>query len=269
VFSNLDKEEFVALLDVYYHGYVSTRTLDPCPMTSKTSHRMFTDALPSTLSEWIKLLSISTRFSFPDLRERAISELNNNYTVDPVERIILAEACRLPEWKEPAFVDLVRREEFIWYEEVMKLGPKLSHSLYVAREEARKNAASACHRCQGSSTEEPALRNDPTSSDLTIHNDLPPSHPTPQDDASPSNPKFHDGPSSLDPIPHDDPYRSASTSFDDRLSLELPTWRTITEEERLDEDNGTRHASRNDWHSVCSRPSWTPGWITLGGTILT
>jgi hypothetical protein len=140
------------------------------------------------------------------------SELNNNYAVDPVERIILAEACCLPEWKEPAFVDLVRREEFIRYEEVIKLGPKSSHALYVARKEARKNAASACHRCQGSSTEEPTLHNDPTSSDLTIHNDPPHSHPTPQD-----------GPSSLDPILHENPSRSARTSFDDPILLGIQT----------------------------------------------
>jgi hypothetical protein len=233
---------------------------------------MFTNTHPSTLAEWIKLLSISTQFSFPDIREQAISELNNNYTVDPAERIILAEACHVPEWKEPAFMDLVWREEFIRYEEVVKLGPKLSHRLYVAREEDRKNAASACHRCQGSSTEETALRNDPTSSDLTIHNYPPPSHPTHQDDPSPSDPEFHDSPSSLYPILHDDPSCSTPTSFDDRPSPDPPmfiTWRTPTEEEPVDEDNGTRHASRNEWHCAYSRSSWTPGWTTLGGTILT
>ena len=218
VFSNLDKEEFVALLDFYYYGYVSMRALYPRPMASKTGHRMYTNTLPSTPSQWIKLLSISTQFSFPDLRKRAIFELNNNYTVDPVEIIVLAEACRVPEWKEPAFVDLVRREEFIQYEEAMKLGPKLSHELYVAREEARKNTASVCRRCQGSSTEEPALRNDTTSFNLTTHDNPPFSHPTPQDDPSPSNPKSHDGPSSPDPILHNDPSRSASTSFNDRPS---------------------------------------------------
>ena len=177
---------------------------------------MFTNTLPSTPTQWIRLLSISTRFSFPDLRKRAISELHNNYTIDPVEIIVLAETCRVPEWKEPAFVDLVRREEFIQYKEAMKLGPKLSHALYVAREEARKNTASACRRCQGSSTEEPALRNDTTSSNLTTHNNLPLCHPTLQDDLSPSNPKSHDGPSSLDPILHNDSSHSAPTSFDDR-----------------------------------------------------
>ena len=37
VFSNLDKEEFVALLDFYYYGYVSMRALYPCPMASKAA----------------------------------------------------------------------------------------------------------------------------------------------------------------------------------------------------------------------------------------
>jgi hypothetical protein len=111
---------------------------------------MFTDTLPSSLSQWIRLLSISTRFVFSRLRERAISELSNNYFIDPVRKIVLAQDFSVSEWRNPAFADLVQREEFIQYEEAKRLGFETSHALYVAREEARKSASSAAHcRCQG------------------------------------------------------------------------------------------------------------------------
>jgi hypothetical protein len=98
---------------------------------------MFADALPSTVSSWINLLSISTQFSFSRLRQRAILELNADFDMDPVEKIVLAEKFHLSEWKKPAFMDLVQRDLF-HYEEAVKLGPKTSHALYMAREEARR-----------------------------------------------------------------------------------------------------------------------------------
>jgi hypothetical protein len=124
---------------------------------------MFTDTIPSTVSQWIKLLSISTRLSFSRLRERAISELSTHYhIVDPVQKIVLAEGFQVPEWKKPAYMELVQREELIQYEEAIRLGPKTSHGLYMAREEARKDIVSSAGRCScqgGSLADESPLIN--------------------------------------------------------------------------------------------------------------
>jgi hypothetical protein len=109
---------------------------------------MFTDTIPSTVTQWIKLLSISTLLSFSRLRERAISELSTHYhIVDPVQKIVLAEDFHVPEWKKPAYMELVQRAELIQYEEAIRLGPKTSHGLYMAREEARKDIISSARHC--------------------------------------------------------------------------------------------------------------------------
>lgn len=99
---------------------------------------MYTDSLPSSTSQWIRLLSISTTFNFTRIRQRAIHELNTRYQIDPVEEIVLAEEFNIPEWRKPAYEALVQRENGPTHEEAQKLGILTSVSLYMAREAIRK-----------------------------------------------------------------------------------------------------------------------------------
>jgi hypothetical protein len=143
VFNDLEEGEFVTLLDFYYEGYVTKHIHQDLLVYSLRGLRMFTDTVPSTLPQWINLLSISTRFSFSRIRKRAISELSINYTVDPVQKIVLAESFSVPEWKKPAFMNLVQRKDPIQYEEAIRLGLKTSHGLCMAREKIWKSAGVA------------------------------------------------------------------------------------------------------------------------------
>jgi len=111
-------EEFEALVEYFYdgvHGNMSRST-----------------------NEWIHLLSISTRFKMEKIRQRAITELEENFGIpDPVEKIIVAVKNNVPAWLEPAYVELCQRKEPIRSEEAERLGLSIAMKLARAREYVR------------------------------------------------------------------------------------------------------------------------------------
>jgi hypothetical protein len=98
---------------------------------------MYSDSLPSSAAQWTQLLSISTRFKFTRIRQRAIYELNSGKQIDPVEEIVLADKFDIPEWRKQAYEALVQRKEGPSHKEAERLGITTTVSLYMAREAVR------------------------------------------------------------------------------------------------------------------------------------
>jgi hypothetical protein len=99
---------------------------------------MYTDSAPKSILEWTHLLSISTNFKFSRLRQLAIQELSTNYTLHPVEKIVLSKTYDIPDWFQPAFEELVQRDVGPRQWESEKLGLKTTVEIYMAREDARQ-----------------------------------------------------------------------------------------------------------------------------------
>lgn len=68
------------------------------------------DDYRASLQVWSAVLSISARFSFDRIRQRAIKELSaRQSTMDPIDQIVLSFKHDIPSWLVPAYVAAVRR----------------------------------------------------------------------------------------------------------------------------------------------------------------
>ncbi|KAJ6457746.1 hypothetical protein C8R47DRAFT_1246932, partial [Mycena vitilis] len=82
--------EFECLLDFFYNGMYRQ------------------SGFP--LSQWIILLSISTRLGFDLLRAQAIQSIEESPTAfDPIDKLVLAIKYNIPEWLAPAYTALCQR----------------------------------------------------------------------------------------------------------------------------------------------------------------
>ena len=89
-----------------------------------------------TIEDWVALLSISTRYVFDQIRDRAIAEVSKRM-LDPVKKIMLANKYNIPQWLPPAFLDLCKRPEPISDTEADILGLRTLVRLAKARELTR------------------------------------------------------------------------------------------------------------------------------------
>ncbi|PCH36776.1 hypothetical protein WOLCODRAFT_83062, partial [Wolfiporia cocos MD-104 SS10] len=88
------------------------------------------------LDDWKALLSISSRFVFDKIRERAIDAVRTHVPpLDPVERICLAAKHDIPEWLSPAYTELCMRDDPLSDAESDKLGSITAACLARAREQ--------------------------------------------------------------------------------------------------------------------------------------
>jgi len=120
---DVTSEEFATLLKYFYNGMHG----DP----------------PESRDEWMTLLSLSTLFKMPRIRNRAIKEIELfNPPLDPVSTIALAipDKHDIQEWLKPAYVELCRRDDPISEHDAEKLGLKITVGLFHARERSRKLA---------------------------------------------------------------------------------------------------------------------------------
>ncbi|KAI9433037.1 hypothetical protein H4582DRAFT_1024950 [Lactarius indigo] len=102
VFPTQPLEEFENLLQFFYFG-------------------MHNDYRP-TVTDWISILSISTRLIFPKVRERATKELTARMEeIDPFDLIGLAIKYDVLRWLDPAYLRIVRRTDLITQEEAQKI----------------------------------------------------------------------------------------------------------------------------------------------------
>jgi hypothetical protein len=105
---------------------------------------------PRSHEEWTHLLSISDQFEMAKVHKRAIKELAS-MQLDPVDRIVLAVDHDVPEWLDPAYVELCKREDPLREEEAEKVGLSTMVKLCCAREKIRTSAQVKldlyCQRC--------------------------------------------------------------------------------------------------------------------------
>jgi len=125
---DVTSEEFATLLKYFYNG-------------------MHGDPLESR-DEWMTLLSLSTLFKMPRIRNRAIKEIELfDPPLDPICRIALAipEQHDIQEWLKPAYIELCRRDDPISEDDAEKLGLNITVGLFHARERSRKLASNMRH----------------------------------------------------------------------------------------------------------------------------
>ncbi|KAF5379987.1 hypothetical protein D9615_006273 [Tricholomella constricta] len=130
------RREFERLLDFFYHGMYPTRlggrvTLIPCS-PDQCSHES------QHLTDWIELLSISTRFVLKRVRQCAIEAIEACNGLNPIEKIVLAEKHDIPRWRVPAIEALCQRIKPIGIDEARKIGLENAMLLAHAREAVRE-----------------------------------------------------------------------------------------------------------------------------------
>ncbi|KAJ7111403.1 hypothetical protein C8R44DRAFT_742519 [Mycena epipterygia] len=110
--------EFECLLDFFYNGMYGQPQM--------------------SLSQWITLLSISTRLRFDLLRAHAIHSIEEYTTaLDPVDKLVLAIKYKIPGWLAPAYTALCQRPNCLEEWEAEKIGLKKTVQIARAREAFR------------------------------------------------------------------------------------------------------------------------------------
>jgi len=89
-----------------------------------------------TLADWLAILSISTRWIFEKVRERAIKEITARLDkVEAFEIIRLAIKYDVEQWFKPAYRRIVTRAELITYAESVKIPAHMTIMLTRSREQ--------------------------------------------------------------------------------------------------------------------------------------
>lgn len=100
---------------------------------------MHDDYTPS-LTDWIALLSISTRLIFEKVRERAIKEITARLEeIEAFELIGLAVKYDVEKWLKPAYRRIVTRSNLISHEEALKVPFAMAVMLMRSREQYWKD----------------------------------------------------------------------------------------------------------------------------------
>ena len=87
------------------------------------------------VGDWIAMLSISTRLTFPRVRERAIKELTSRLEeIDPFDLIGLAVKYDAEQWLKPAYRRIVTRSNLITHAEAEKIPFHMAVMLMRSRE---------------------------------------------------------------------------------------------------------------------------------------
>ena len=108
--------------------------------------RMHDDYAPS-LTDWIAMLSISTRLIFEKVRKRAIKEITARLDeIEPFELIGLAVKYDVEKWLKPAYRRIVTRSNLITHQETLKVPFPMAVMLMRSREQYWKDYAA--HRPQ-------------------------------------------------------------------------------------------------------------------------
>lgn len=93
---------------------------------------------PLSRDHWANLLSITTRYDFDDIRERAIKEISAfRPPLEPVQLIELAHRHDVPQWLEPAYCALCQRPQPMNEAEVNKVGLQVAVKISQARDALR------------------------------------------------------------------------------------------------------------------------------------
>lgn len=156
-------EEMEALMEFYYGQRINPsetslhRALAYGGRTLCSNRRCASEALrkdkdkfpldPQVIMKLFFLLSISTRFDFDGIREKAIDSLQRTKFFNDMTSIELVEAARKYEvdtWLEKAYFDLCIRRETLSAKEIGDLGPATAAMMSAAREELCFLVGSEC-----------------------------------------------------------------------------------------------------------------------------
>ncbi|KAJ8082117.1 hypothetical protein PM082_007963 [Marasmius tenuissimus] len=120
---DVTRAEFTALMDYLYEGsFFKTRS-----ERHKTSRE-----------EFIDLLSIATRFVCIEARQKAIRGIES-YSLDPIERLVLADTYDIPQWLMPSYIELCQRDNPLTPDEALWIGAEKAMSIAKAREIIRSS----------------------------------------------------------------------------------------------------------------------------------
>ncbi|CAE6349305.1 unnamed protein product [Rhizoctonia solani] len=87
---------------------------------------------------FVSALRLATLYDYPALRAYSITYLNQA-ALGPIRRIEIARECQLPEWEEPAYIELGQRDEPITAEEAVVLGLETLTDISRRREAALRS----------------------------------------------------------------------------------------------------------------------------------
>ena len=110
------------------------------------------DDYVASLTDWITILSISTRLIFEKVRGRAIKEITAQLDqVEPFDLIGLAIKFDVEQWLKPAYRRIVTRSNLITHAEAAKVPFPMAVMLMRSREQFWKNNANNPHVYRGGS----------------------------------------------------------------------------------------------------------------------
>jgi hypothetical protein len=100
------------------------------------------DDYNASLTDWIAILSISTRFIFEKVRQRAIKEITLLMDeIEPFELIRLAIKYDVEAWLKPAYCRIVKRNSLMTHAEALKVPFPMAIMLMRSREQYWKNSS--------------------------------------------------------------------------------------------------------------------------------
>jgi hypothetical protein len=123
------------------------------------------DDYVASLSEWIEILSISTRLLFQKVRERAIKEITKVLDqVGAFELIWLAIKFDVEQWLKPAYRRIVTRSHLITHTEAATVPFAMAVMLMRSREQYWRNSThnlAINYRGNSLQTIQPSISPDP------------------------------------------------------------------------------------------------------------
>jgi len=155
------RAEIENLLQFFYFGYKMCH-LEVCHgLIMDLNFRMHDDYV-ALLTDWIAILSISTRLIFEKVRERAIKEITAQLDqIEPFELIKLAIKFDVKQWLKPAYRRIVTRTNLITHAEAAKVPFPMAVMLMRLREQFWKNNVNNPSIYQGSSYTQATISMDP------------------------------------------------------------------------------------------------------------
>jgi hypothetical protein len=93
-----------------------------------------TTKLSLSESEWISVLTLSTKWNFLNLRAIAISELESLQSLTSIKKITLGRLCFISSWLQSGLTEIVRRTETISNEDAIAMGYTTAIELFRLRE---------------------------------------------------------------------------------------------------------------------------------------
>jgi len=131
-----DFHAFLTVLSSLHYESVTKGVMKPGKATFIVAKFPLYDGLDK--QRWVAVLRLSHMWSFDQVHTKAIEVLDNDCTLDVLERLQLAHEFLIRHWVRPAYRLLLTRDEALTEAEIPWLGPQFVASMTKAREERIK-----------------------------------------------------------------------------------------------------------------------------------